>query len=212
MYIPACDAAFDDAEALAFVRAQSFGQLIAPGRARELPVVVPAQFLLLDSEPRAVLFHLARPNPLWAALEENPRMLLCVTGDWAYIPSAWKAIGDEDPSRGIPTTYYASVQLAGSCRILDSAEEKLDVLRHQLAALQPQGGHADPSVHSAKLGGIRAARFELSEIRAKFKFGGNVDAAHRHAVAQRLEARNGPGDLAARAHLLRRLRRGGSRP
>jgi transcriptional regulator len=39
----------------------------------------------------------------------------------------------------------------------------------------------------------------------KFKYGGNVDAAHRTAVADRLVERDGPGDRAARRHLLRRL-------
>jgi transcriptional regulator len=42
-------------------------------------------------------------------------------------------------------------------------------------------------------------------VTGKFKYGGNVDAAHRKAVAEALAARNGPGDAAARAHLLRRL-------
>jgi len=32
---------------------------------------------------------------------------LSVAGDWAFIPGSWKAIGDEDPEYGIPTTYYA---------------------------------------------------------------------------------------------------------
>lgn len=44
----------------------------------------------------------------------------------------------------------------------------------------------------------------LTDVRAKFKYGGNVDDAHRLAVADRLAERQGPGDLAARAHLLRR--------
>ena len=44
-------------------------------------------------------------------------MVLSVAGDWSYIPSAWKAIGDEDPRFGIPTTYYAGVQLTGTATV-----------------------------------------------------------------------------------------------
>ena len=40
---------------------------------------------------------------------------------------------------------------------------------------------------------------------AKFKYGGNVDEAHRRAVVERLQARGGPGDEAAAGHVLRRL-------
>ena len=71
-------------------------------------------------------------------------MVLSVAGDWAYIPAAWKAIADEDPRYGIPTTYYGAVQVTGPAQVIDE--------------------HAD-----------------------------------------RLAQRSGPGDPAARAHLLRRL-------
>ena len=40
---------------------------------------------------------------------------------------------------------------------------------------------------------------------AKFKYGGNVDEAHRMAVVARLRERGGPGDAAAADHVLRRL-------
>jgi hypothetical protein len=42
------------------------------------------------------------------------------------------------------------------------------------------------------------------DTRATFRYGGNVDGAHRQAVIERLRARGGPGDLAA-AHTARRL-------
>ena len=80
-----------------------------PGR--DVAVVVPTQFVLDGDD---VVLHLARPNPIWAAIEENERVVLSIAGDWAFVPSSWKAIGDEDPARGIPTTYYAAVQLIGA--------------------------------------------------------------------------------------------------
>jgi len=194
-------------ELVAFLRAQGFGHLIAPGR-REVPVVVPTQFVLDDGPTNAdvpdVLLHLARPNPVWTALEESPLVVLAVAGDWAYVPSAWKAVGDEDPALGIPTTYYAAAQLVGTAEVLDDADTKLAVLRRQLDVLEPQVGHADPSAHRRKLSGIRALRIRVREATGKFKYGGNVDAAHRAAVADRLAERGGPGDAAARHHLLRR--------
>jgi len=109
MLIHPWDAGGSDREWADFVRAQGFGHLIASGRDREVPVVVPTQFALVSAE--SVLLHLAQPNPIWAALAENPVVLLSIAGDWAYIPAAWKAIGDEDPRFGVPTTYYAAVQL-----------------------------------------------------------------------------------------------------
>jgi transcriptional regulator len=203
------DSAFDDAEVVEFVRSQGFGHLIAPGAGRDLPIVVPMQFLVEDPAGSdllpVVLLHLARPNPVWAALDERPLALLSVAGDWAYVPSAWKAIDDEDPSRGIPTTYYAAAQLVCDVEVVDDVEGKLAILRRQLAAYEPEVAHADPGVHERRLPGIRGLRLKVRSMTGKFKYGGNVDAAHRTAVADRLVERDGPGDRAARRHLLRRL-------
>jgi transcriptional regulator len=183
------DAPVDTAEVVAFARAQGFGHLVVPGK-REVPVVVPTQFVLDDSDADLpdVLLHLARPNPVWAALAESPTVLMSVAGDWAYVPTEWKAIGAEDPALGIPTTYYAAAQLLGDAEVIDDAEAKLDVLRRQLAVLEPDSAHADPSVHLRRLPGIRAIRIRVREVAGKFKYGGNVDAAHRAAVAANLEA------------------------
>jgi transcriptional regulator len=184
-----------------FVVSQGFGQLIAPGVGREVPVVVPTQFLL-DGD--AVLLHLARPNPVWRAIEERPVVLLAIAGDWAYVPSAWKAIGDEDPALGIPTTYYAAAQLRCDATVVDDDAGKIAILRQQLAAAEPASNAADPSVHRRKLAGIRGLRLAIREVTAKFKYGGNADVDHRLAIADRLTERGGSGDAVARDHLIRR--------
>jgi transcriptional regulator len=196
------DAGRSDAEWLDFVRSQGFGHLVAAGRGRDVPVVVPTQFALLSADE--VVLHLARPNPIWAALDENPAVLLSVAGDWAYIPTAWKAIGDEDPRMGVPTTYYAAVQLVADATVVDDADGKAAILREQLGRTEPGSSAADPIEHGRRLAGIRGIRLAVREVRAKFKYGGNVDDQHRAEVAIRLERRAGPGDAAALEHLRRR--------
>lgn len=189
------DGADDEDRWRAFVAAQGFGHLIASGRGRDVPVVVPTQFLLVDDR---VLLHLAAANPIFAALEEQPKAVLSVAGDWAYVPGSWKAVGDEDPARGIPTTYYAAVQLTGSVTVHQDPDRVAEVLRLQVRDQEGEDhGLVDPVEHGARLRTIRALELELDEVRAKFKFGGNVDGAHRAAVVDRLRARGGPGDDAA---------------
>jgi transcriptional regulator len=196
------DAGTSEQEWTAFVRAHGFGHLVAAGRDRDVPVVVPTQFVLHDAGH--VLLHLARPNPIWRALAENPRVVLSVAGDWAYIPAAWKAIGEEDPRRGVPTTYYAAVQLIAEAVIVDDDAGKADILRRQLADAEPGSDVVDPLEHGRTLNGIRGLRLDVTEVRAKFKYGGNADDAHRARVAQELAHRGRPGDAASRGHLLRR--------
>ena len=144
MLVQPWDASTDPDEWRAFVVATGFGHLVAAGRGRDVAVVVPTQFVLAGDE---VVLHLARANPVWAALDENPAVLLSVAGDWAYIPTSWKAVGDEDPARGIPTTYYAAVQLSGTATVVDDPEELARVLRTQLGTFEPDGGYVDPTEH-----------------------------------------------------------------
>jgi transcriptional regulator len=80
------------------------------------------------------------------------------------------------------------------------------ILRRQLSTFQPEVPVADPAeVHSAKLLGILGIEIRVSQVQAKFKYGGNVDEAHRRAVVTQLEGRGGPGDVAAAGHVVRRL-------
>ena len=200
MLIHPHDAGRDEDEWRAFVAAQGFGHLVASGVGRAVPVVVPTQ-LLLDGDH--VWLHLAAVNPLLEALAEQPRAVMSVAGDWAYIPAAWKAVGDEDPRSAIPTTYYAAVQLTGQVTVLSDPDEVAAVLRRQLAALEPGADLVDPRTHGAKLRAIRGLRLDIDEVRVKLKYGGNVDDAHRSAIAERLAERGGPGDAAALAHVRR---------
>ncbi|HXY28252.1 MAG TPA: FMN-binding negative transcriptional regulator [Acidimicrobiales bacterium] len=210
MFVAPVDATLGEEEWRAFVEAHPFGHLVAPGGpARELPVVVPTQFVLTGD---TVWLHLVRANPVFGALAEGPRVVLSVAGDWAFVPSAWKMIGDEDPALGIPTTYYGAVQLTGRATVHDertSPGRVAAILRRQLAILQPEVPVADPAqAHPARLFGILGIEIAVEHVAAKFKYGGNVDEAHRRAVIERLRARGGPGDGAAADHVERRLETG----
>jgi transcriptional regulator len=210
MFVAPVDATRGEEEWRAFVESHPFGHLVAPGGPdRELPVVVPTQFVLAG---RTVWLHLVRANPIFDALKENRRVVLSVAGDWAFIPSSWKAIRDEDPELGIPTTYYGAVQLAGTATVHDERTAPghvAAILRRQLAAFQPGVEVADPEeAHAPKLLGILGIEIRVEQVTAKFKYGGNVDVAHRRAVVERLQARGEVGDAAAARHVLRRLGNG----
>jgi transcriptional regulator len=213
MYIAPVDGTVGEEEWRPFVEATGFGHLVASGRDRDVAVVVPTQFVL-DGD--TVLLHLMRANPVFAALAENPRVLLSVAGDWAFVPSAWKAIGDEDPMLGIPTTYYAAVQLVGTTTVHDerlAPGSVAAILRRQLGTLQPGLPVADPEVaHPKQITTILGITIAVDAVSAKFKYGGNVNPEHRLAVVEHLVERQGPGDAAAAGHVLRRLADAGELP
>jgi transcriptional regulator len=195
------------AEALDFLRDNEFGHLVAGGADRNVPVVVPTQFLLAGEH--TILLHLARPNPVWEAIAENPAVLLVVSGDWVFIPGAWKKIPelDEDQSYGIPTTFYASVQLVCQATPVDDDAGIAEILRLQIERLDPGGGLVDPAAHGQAVGRTRGLRLAIQEMQAKFKYGGNLDDAHRQHIAGLLACDHRSGARAALKHLERRIDR-----
>jgi transcriptional regulator len=205
------DAPIDDTEWKNWLTAHDFGQLAVNGADGEPPFVQPAHFLYdpAPGEHGEVLLHLARPNPLWAALGASPRVTLSVVDDYAFVPGPWHAPLDESADRGTPTSFYAAVQLFGVAHVLDDPEQKAELLRRQVAHFQPAGGTA-PVVPGQEpfgrmLPGIRGIRLEVTGVRAKFKFGGNKPEAVQRRVTGLLAERNAPHDAAARDHQVRRL-------
>jgi len=199
------DAPLADDEWRAFLASHDFGELIAPGQDRDLPVVVPTHFLW-DGKDEVIL-HLAKPNPIWDALAERPRALLSVFGAYTYIPGHWNQ--DE---YGIPTSYYAAVQLACDVEVIDDPARVAAILERQLAHFQPEGKHApvEPgeNPYGTQLPFIRGIRLTVTDVRAKLKFGTNRTVEHRRVVAEKLAERGAPLDIEAQGHVLDRIERG----
>jgi transcriptional regulator len=199
------DAARDGNEWRSWLRTRDFGQMAANGTDGGPPVMVPTHFLF-DGDGEVVL-HLARPNPIWVALEANPTVLVSVHDDYAYIPSTWRS---DSPDNGVPTSYYASVQLTCTAKIVDDKEGKAEILRRQLAHHQPDGGHgvvaAEEGPYRKMLSAIRGLRLEVVGVRAKFKYDDHRPVEFRERIAGELAGRNLPGDAGAREQQLRRMR------
>jgi len=206
MLIHPWDAARDDTEWQEWLGTHDFGQLAVNGLPGEAPFVQPLHFLH-DAERGEVLAHLARPNPVWPALEANPDVLLSVVDDYVYAPGYWQAMPDEPAEHGTPTSYYAAVQLRCRAQVVDDPAEKAALLTLMLGHFQPEGGSAEVAVGEVPFGrmlsGLRGVRLEVVDIRAKFKYAGRKPEVQGR-VAEGLAERGGPGDAAALRHLSRR--------
>jgi transcriptional regulator len=209
MQIHPWDAADDDEWRSLLLSGHDFGQLIAAGRDRDVPVVVPTHFVF-DGD-RTAWLHLTRPNPVWRAIDENPAVLLAVVADYTFVPGTWKPDEGEDPSTGIPTSYYASVQLVCTASVVEEPDAMCEILKRSIARFDPDAHYApiDPADArtAALLRRIRGLELDVVDVRAKFKYGGNTSPQRRLRVAERLAERGWPSDAPAREHLLRRLDR-----
>jgi transcriptional regulator len=195
------------------LRHVDFGEVVTAGHVDGYPVVVPTHFLY-DGDS-TVLLHLARPNPVWRALELDPHVVLALSGDYAYVEAAWNADPGTDPTYGVPTSYYAAVQLLCTAEVVDDPAEKAAILAEQLTHFEPATStRAVPSAEQEddrrQLPRIRGLRLHVEAVRAKMKYGGNKTEQHRGEIADHLLRRDARGDAAARARLLRRSDLGSS--
>jgi transcriptional regulator len=185
-----------------------FGQLIVVDEALR-PIVVPAPFHF-DGDA-TVLLHLARPNPVWPALELRHQATLAVIDDYAHVPGTWRPPDGEPAEHGVPTEYYAAVQLFGDVEIVDDPAAKADLLRTQMAAYGMTADHAEVAEgtppYGRQLSGIRGIALHVTDVRAKFKFDDRRTEDVQRDVATRLGERNTGRDVGARRQTLRRLAR-----
>jgi transcriptional regulator len=192
VFIQPWDASLDRAEWQQWLAGTDrFGMLavnnLDPAQA---PVMVPTHFTVREDE---LLVHLARPNPAWPHLEAAHEVRLAVVGDYAFVPSYWRAAEGTGAEQGVPTSYYSAVQFLCRPTVVDDPEEKAAILRTQLGDFQPEGGHAAMSADSPPYGrmlpGIRGLRLEVVRVDAKFKYDDHKPVEHRQRVSERLEDR-----------------------
>jgi len=208
MLIHPWDATLDPAEWQAWLAArESFGTLAVNNLdTTQAPLLVPTHFTLSGTR---ILFHLARPNPVWAHLEAATEVRLAMLGDYAYIPSYWRAKAGGRDEDGVPTSYYSAVQFVCRPTVVDDPAQKVEILTAQFADLQPEGGHADVGVETPPYGrmlaGIRGIRLEILRVDAKFKYDDHNPVEHRERVIDRLRDRDHGLDSGAAAQQRRRL-------
>ncbi|MFD8570195.1 FMN-binding negative transcriptional regulator [Streptomyces sp. NPDC059639] len=210
MLIHPWDAARSDTEWQQWLAAHDFGQLAVNGLPGEPPFVQPMHFAYQADRGAhgEVLAHLARPNPMWPALDANPEVVLSVVDDYAFVQGPWQALPGAPPEHGTPTSVYTAVQLRCTAHVVDDPEEKAALLNRQVGHFQPPGMSAAAAVGEAPYGrllsGIRGLRLEITDVRAKFKYAGHKPEEVQDRIARGLAGRGEPRDAAALAAQRRR--------
>jgi transcriptional regulator len=208
MLIHPWDATLDESEWREWLANTDRFGVLAVGNldAAQAPLVLPLHFSLVGDE---VILHLARPNPVWPHIEAAETVRLAVIGDYAFIPSYWRAKAGGPDEDGVPTSYYASVQFVCRPTIVDDPAGKVEVLKAQFTDMQPEGGHAEVDVDAPPYGrmlpGIRGLRLQVLEVEAKFKYDDHNPVDHRKRVTASLLERGRSVDAGAAAQQQRRL-------
>lgn len=208
MLIHPWDAALDAAEWQEWLATTDRFGILAVNNVDALhaPLMVPTHFTIDGDD---ILLHLARPNPVWAHLEAASEVRLAVIGDYAYIPTYWRAKAGGPDEDGVPTSYYSAVQFVCRPTVIDDPHSKAQILSRQLADFQPEGRHAhvasDEQPYGRMLPGIRGVRLSIVRVEAKFKYDDSNPVEHRERVIGYLENRREGLDVRAAAQQRHRL-------
>ena len=179
----------------ALIRAHPLGLLISASE--DGPVANPLPFLLdADVAPHGRLrVHLARANPQWRLLAENPQMpvLVVFQGVDSYVTPSWYETKRET-GKVVPTWNYAMVQVRGRARVIEDKDWLAGQIAeltatHEAARREPwQVTDAPDAFIASQLKGIVGLEIDITDITGKWKVSQNRPESDRRGVAEGLDA------------------------
>jgi transcriptional regulator len=183
-----------------------FGVLAVGAGEGKAPILVPTHFSLRQGE---ILIHLHKNNSAVEHLQSGQAASLSVVGDYAFIPNGWRAKDQNNPTDGVPTSYYAAVVFELKPTVVADPEEIAEILQAHMDDFQPDGGYAEVAPEAVPYGPmmsiIRGVRLEILAVDAKFKYDDHKRVEFRERIAAQLEERDSHLDAGAAAQQRRRL-------
>ncbi|HEY6372739.1 MAG TPA: FMN-binding negative transcriptional regulator [Candidatus Sulfotelmatobacter sp.] len=185
MYIPEHFRVHDHSDAVAFMRANPFAILISATDdgpfATHLPV-----FVASTAENLILRGHVAKANPHWRHLEQNPTCMTIFHGAHAYV-SASNYVTREN----VPTWNYGAVHVYGNARIFASPEDLQGVLHQLIGTFEPayadQWATFSEAYRERMLSHIVGIEIAVTKIEAKFKLSQNRTKEEQANVITSLE-------------------------
>jgi transcriptional regulator len=190
VYIPEHFRARDHADTIGFMRANPFAILVSsagasPGAspfATHLPLVIREA-----GEQLILRGHVAKANPHWRYLEQQPRCLTIFHGPHSYISPTNYATREN-----VPTWNYGAVHVYGNARVFAEPEELLGVLHELIPLFEPayaeQWASLSPEYRQRMLGHIVGFEITATEIETKFKLSQNRTREEQQNVIHSLSA------------------------
>ena len=198
------------------IRTQPLGLLVSNGA--EGPVANAIPFLLdapslpsADVSPNGRLRgHLAKANPQWRLLADNPLspVLVVFQGADAYVTPSWYETKRET-GKVVPTWNYAIVQVRGTVKVIEDqvwlAQQISDLTMSQEGSREAPWAVTDaPATFiQSQIKGIVGLEIEITDMQGKWKVSQNRPAADRAGVAEGLENEDHAGNSADMARLVR---------
>jgi transcriptional regulator len=208
VYVPRFNALDDREEIRALVATVGSAQLVTVGEdGYPLATLLP---VIWDEPQGRLVFHLARANTHWRAIEPGTPALAVVTGPEAYVSPSWYASKAEH-GRVVPTWNYSAVEFRGRVTVHDDpawlreAVTRLTDLHEQPREQPWEVADAPESYVEKQLRAIVGAEMVVESVTAKAKLSQNRSEEDRAGVIAGLRA-EGAGREASVSNAMEELR------
>ena len=184
MYIPKHFEQNDREKSIAFMRAYNFAIVVSVKD--EIPIATHLPFVIEERENKIVLIsHMSKANEQWKTFSDKD-LLIIFSEPHAYIsPTLY------EKQQNVPTWNYISVHAYGKLTILNSDEEKLQVLHKQMqffeASYIEQFKTLDKKYIDGLMKGIVAFEITVANLQAKEKLSQNKTNTEREKIKKHLE-------------------------
>jgi transcriptional regulator len=185
VYIPEHFRVHDHSDAIAFMRANPFAILVSS--ADDAPFATHLPVFVEQKEDQLILRgHVAKANPHWRHLEQNPTCMTIFHGPHAYVSTS-NYVAREN----VPTWNYGAVHVYGNARTFSSPEDLQGILHQLIGTFEPayaeQWGSLSESYRERMLSHIVGIEIAVTKIEAKFKLSQNRAKEEQTNVITSLE-------------------------
>jgi transcriptional regulator len=196
MYLPEHFEEARDDELLRTIAAYPLGALVVRGPAGLDANHVPFLIDEASENPRKLLAHVARANPLWKDARDGDEALVIFRAGEAYISPNWYP-SKHELHRQVPTWNYRVVHVHGKLYIRDDVRFVRGVVARLTRTHEGQTGSpkpwkmtdASPEYIDQMLANIVGIEIEITKIVGKWKLSQNKDERDRGNAADELRRR-----------------------
>ena len=186
MYIPEHFRVRDHAAAVSFMRANAFAILISS--TDDGPFATHAPVAIHEAGEHLVIRgHVAKANPHWRHLEQQPQCLIIFHGPHSYVSPT-----NYTTREVVPTWNYGAVHVYGNARVFFAPDQLLAVLHELIPMFEPayaeQWAGLTEAYRARMLSHIVGFEITVSKIEAKFKLSQNRTREEQATIIETLSA------------------------
>jgi transcriptional regulator len=186
VYIPEHFRVHDHADTIVFMRANPFAILISG--TDDGPFATHAPVAIREAGQDLVIRgHVAKANPHWRHLEQQPQCLTIFHGPHAYVSP-----NNYTTREVVPTWNYGAVHVYGNARVFSAPDQLLAVLHELIAMFEPayaeQWAGLTEAYRARMLSHIVGFEIAVTKIEAKFKLSQNRTREEQENIIESLGA------------------------